>query len=1126
MSAEDASPDQAVESMKQPGTEELDRPLPLFEDGQRIAGRYEVLRFIDRGGVGEVYEVRDQELKENVALKVLRQDVAAQETVERFKREINLARQVTHPNVCRIYEFGQETRHRGRFFFLTMELLGGETLYDRVRRLGPMKPEDALPLVRQMADGLEAAQRAGVIHRDFKSSNVVLCEAPEAPSGLRAVVTDFGLARAAQEEVHHRVTAKDSMIGTPAYMAPEQVEGGQVTAATDIYAVGVVLYEMLTGRYPFEGDTAISTALKRLHETPTTPRSHVRHLPIRWEAAILRCLERDPRRRFASPRELVESLEGKGRIYPMRLTARRYAGWSATALLLLATMWLVASRWRLEPLEPEIPNLAPNLVGPTAPKATPSTPFEARRSLALLGFRNLSGKATDDWLATALSELLATEAAAGERIRVVPGEKVARARQELGMDASGDFAGGPVDRLAALLGSDLVVVGSYMAVGEGSDRPLRLDVEIRDTASGVVRSRFEQRGTEAAVLDLVEAVGQDLRQALGVASLSAEDQAQLRAVVPAGTEAVRLYAEGLELLRRYEAKAALQRLERAAELDPENARIRTAMSSAWLSLGHWPRAREEAQKAYQRSKDLPRQDRLWVEAQYFEIARKREQAMENYADLWAFFPDNLEYGLQLTKIKITMGRPDEALETIAELRGLPAPSGDDPRIELVAADTARAMSLYPKQQQHAAAAAAKAEALGDRFLVARARETEAAAWRDLGEPEKAQEAYEHSRSLYAATNNRGLVARVLVASAKLDRHQGNLERAKETLQEASSIAEEIGDQGSLKHGLNTLAIILRQQGELREAQEMHLQELAANREIGDHRGEQITLTSLGVVERQLGDLDAAEGHFSQALAVGREIQSQRSVAINLNLLGEVKLRRGHVAEAYQHFEEALEANEQLGNKRGEAYYYTSLAAVARARGDAATARKLHEDALQIRRDINEQTNVANSLISLAELDLDAGDGAAAAAKLRLAAEEFQRESKQHDEALALALLSRAEWLEGQKDTALAAAERAVEQVEDEEHRGMQLQVWVESAGVLAGSGQNSRAIGQLRRARQQAERLGFVDLRLRAELELSRLLVDSDAEEASALRHGVEQEARRLGFLQLADWAGAPEGSN
>ena len=1134
MSAEESSPDQAVDSTSQPRHGESQgapSPVdsqgypPLFEDGQRIAGRYEVLRFIDRGGVGEVYEVRDQELKENVALKVLRQDVAAQETIERFKREINLARQVTHPNVCRIYEFGQETRERGRFFFLTMELLSGETLYDRVRRLGPMKPEDALPLVRQMADGLEAAQRAGVIHRDFKSSNVVLCEAPEAPCGLRAVVTDFGLARAAQEDVHHRVTAKDSMIGTPAYMAPEQVEGGQVTAATDIYAVGVVLYEMLTGRYPFEGDTAISTALKRLHETPTTPRSHVRHLPIRWEAAILRCLERDPRRRFASPRELVESLEGQGRIYPMRLTAKRYAGWSAAALLVLAAVWLVASRWRMEPPEPEIPNLAPNLVGPSAPAATPSTPFEARRSLALLGFRNLSGKASDDWLAMALSELLATEAAAGESIRVVPGEKVARARQELGMDASGDFAGGPVDRLAALLGSDLVVVGSYMAVGEGSDRPLRLDVEIRDTVSGEVQSRFEQRGTEAAVLDLVEAVGRDLRQALGVASLSAQDQAQLRAVVPAGTDAVRLYAEGLDLLRRYEAKAALQRLERAAQLDPENARIRSAMSSAWLSLGHWPRAREEAQKAYQRSKDLPRQDRLYVEAQYFEIARQRQQAMENYASLWAFFPDNLEYGLQLAKIKVTMGRPDEAKETLAELRRLPSPSGDDPRIELVAADTARAMSLYPQQQSHAAAAAAKAEALGDRFLVARAREIEAAAWRDLGDPEKAQDAYEQARSLYAATNNRGLVARVMVASAKLDRHQGNLERAKETLKKSFLVAEEIGDQGSLKHGLNTLAIILRQQGQLREAQEMHLQELAANREIGDHRGEQITLTSLGVVERQLGDLDAAERHFSQALALGREIQSQRSVAINLNLLGEVRLRRGDVAGAQKHFEEALEANEALGNKRGEAYYFTSLAAVARMRGDATTARQLHEDALQIRRDINEKTNIANSLIYLAELDLDAGDGAAAAEKLRSANQEFQRESKPHDQALALALLSRAELLQGRREAALAAAEQAVEQIEDQEHRGMQLQVWVESAGVLADGGQSSRAIAQLRRARQQAERLGFVDLRLRAELELSRLPVDANPEEASALRHGVEQEARRLGFLQLAEWAGAPANS-
>lgn len=1096
---------------------------PLFETGQCIAERYVILRFVDRGGVGEVYEVEDQELKERVALKVLRQDDATLENIERFKREINLARQVTHPNVCRIYEFGQEIRPRGHFFFLTMELLNGESLYDRIRRLGPMAPAEALPLVRQMAEGLEAAQRAGVIHRDFKSSNVVLVDVPEVPGEVRAVVTDFGLARAARDDDYRRVTAKDSMIGTPAYMAPEQVESGTITAATDIYALGVVLYEMLTGRYPFEAETALSTALKRLRETPTTPRSYVPHLPIRWEAAILRCLQREPEKRFATHREFVEALEGKRRVYPVRWTARRYGGWGAAALLVLATLWLVASRMGLNDSPGELPTMG----GPSALEDLPTGrsadhdvgSFEARRSLALLGFRNLSGEPSDAWLATALAELLATEAAAGDRIRVVPGEKVARARLELGMKTAAEFDQGPMDRLAEKLESDLVVDGSYLAAGGANGREIRLDVQIREPAKGTTLARFSHRGTESAVLDLVEQVGRELRDALGVAAISAEEEAALRAVVPAGTEAVRLYAEGLDLLRRYEARAALERLLKASEIDPDNARIQTSISSAWMSLGYWPKARKAARQAFEQSANLPTRDRLWVEAQYFEISRKRQQAMENYSTLWDFFPDNLEYGIQLAKVKISMGKPDEAMDTVQQLRQLPPPSGEDPRIDLVEADAARALSLYPEQQRMAAAGAAKAAALEDRLLVARSREIEAAAWRDLGEPEKARGAYEEARSLYAATNNRGLVARVLVALAKLDRHLGNLERAKATLEEASRISEEIGDQGSLKHGLNTLAIILRQQGELRRAREMHLQELVANREIGDNRSEQITLTSLGVVERELGDLQEAEAHFAQALAIGREIRSQRSVAINLNLLGEVRLCRGDVAAAQRHFEQALAANEELGNRRGEAYYYTSLASVAMVRGDLATARRLHQRALDIRQDIGEQTNVANSQIALALIDLEEGLGEEASRRIRMAAEEFAREGKPQDEALALALLARAELINGRSDVAETTAERALEEVAEIENRGNQLRVWIATAPVVAAGGDAARARGLLRKAQEQAAAMDFVELRLKAGLELARLRAAAGDSTADAQRLDIAAEAEAFGFLLLAEQA-------
>src|SRR5215468_1129318 len=259
-----------------------------YKPGDLVAERYKILRVIGEGGMGEVYEAEDLLLKERVALKTLRDHVANDDTIiHRFKREIQLARKVTHPNVCRLFDVGIDKRGNREAAFLTMELLEGETLSARIRREGRMTTDEALPIAEQIAAGLAAAHAAGIIHRDLKCANVILVEAP---AGLRAVVTDFGLARVAAEG-SDQVTG-DAVVGSPAYMAPEQVEGGRrLTAACDIYAFGVVLYEMVTGKLPFIGETPLATAVMRLREPPTPPRAVVPDLDPHWDEGILACLE-------------------------------------------------------------------------------------------------------------------------------------------------------------------------------------------------------------------------------------------------------------------------------------------------------------------------------------------------------------------------------------------------------------------------------------------------------------------------------------------------------------------------------------------------------------------------------------------------------------------------------------------------------------------------------------------------------------------------------------------------------------------------------------------------------------------------------------------------------------------
>jgi serine/threonine protein kinase len=294
-----------------------DTDLARLREGEVLASRFVVVRLLAKGGMGAVYEAHDSILRARVALKLIRSDLSDDAiALDRFRREVLLGRQVSHPNVCRVYELYETLTTSGLHVrFLTMELLSGETLSQRLARVGRLATREALPLVQQMCAGLAAAHRAGVIHRDFKSSNVMLAAAPgdsakETPP-TRVVLTDFGVARALENSEgsdQPRLTGEAGVLGTPDYMAPEQVTGAEVTQAADIYALGVVLYEMVTGRLPFSGSSPLASAARRLDEAPPRPELLTPGLDRQWSKVILRCLAREPRHRFRSALDVAAAL--------------------------------------------------------------------------------------------------------------------------------------------------------------------------------------------------------------------------------------------------------------------------------------------------------------------------------------------------------------------------------------------------------------------------------------------------------------------------------------------------------------------------------------------------------------------------------------------------------------------------------------------------------------------------------------------------------------------------------------------------------------------------------------------------------------------------------------------------
>jgi serine/threonine-protein kinase len=483
--------------------------------------------------MGEVYAAHDPELGVDIAIKVLRPGLASRPgMLDQFRMEIRLARTVNSPYVCRVYDVDRHrTREGGEVSFFSMELLAGEDLRARIRRDGPISPRQARPFIRQMAEGLSAAHKEGVLHRDFKSGNVMIC--PSESEGPRAVITDFGLARLAHGEWQ---LSEDA--ATPAYVAPEQLERGEQGAATDVYAFGIVIYEMVTGALPFTGDTALEVARKRLHEAPTPPRRHRADLAGRWETVILRCLERDPAKRYQDPRHVARAL---GCYDENTLTRRKLWLAAASALPLGAVAWW---NWRAKPVD-----------GP---------------SLAVLPFEVDNTELS--YLADGIGDRLTDALTQIPGLRVVARAAAARFR---------DGARKPADA-----GRELRV--RYLLAGsvKGNPHGLRVSTGIVEASTG-----FQVwSGTEEISADQAEGVSARLSRAV-VHSLHVDAQpAQISALdkrLTGNPEAYQLYLLGRHYAQEHTAdalKESIAVLQRAVGLDPKFAAAYAALGYSYYDL--------------------------------------------------------------------------------------------------------------------------------------------------------------------------------------------------------------------------------------------------------------------------------------------------------------------------------------------------------------------------------------------------------------------------------------------------------------------------------------------------------------------------------------------------------------
>jgi tetratricopeptide (TPR) repeat protein/TolB-like protein len=1076
---------------------------PLLTAGQVLADRFRIVARLGEGAIGEVYEAADSELEEQVAIKVLRPEIARDpEVLHRFKREIQLARRVTHPSVCRTFDlFHHRWEGGAELAFITMELLRGETLEARLQRGGRMEPAEALPLVAQIAEGLQAAHQAGVVHRDFKSGNVMLAPGSD---GLRAVVTDFGLAWSSSAAAS--VTRTGALIGSPAYMAPEQVRGEAVTPATDIYAFGIVLYEMVTGNLPFSADTAVGTAIKRLREPPTLPRVHTPDLDPLWEEVILRCLESAPADRFATPVEVARALAVRdaARVSsPGALRRQRRSRWTlaAGAAVVVAGLVLGGVAWRMRQA-PRQPSTDPTASAP-------------RPAVAVFGFENLSGDPDVDYVERSLVRLLPFELAAGERLRLIPDEQVSRARQDLALAGGAGLSPETLKRLRSRLGVDFVITGSYLAGRRGNRGAgrLRCNVAIQDARSGEIIRTLSQDGTEEELLDLVDNLGMGLRGHLGVTDLSQADRLAVQAARPANTRAALLYAEGLENFSRFKTLAAKDLLEQASAADPENALIRADLAAVWRALGWEKRAEEAAREAVRLSSGLGDEPRLRVAARHAETRWQWDRAADIYRQLWARFPDDLEYGLDLARAQIQKGDARLALAgTVERLRASPEPSRDDPRIDLTEADAALNVGELTQAIDAASRARRKAEAQSAPLVVARALHFQGIALRKIGRLPEARAAGEQASELFRKAGDLASVAEALNTVGTVLVGQGKLDAARQVFADVVAIGREIGSEKTRGLGLANFGMVLVEQGDLEGARQRYEEALAIFRHTGSQRRAAITSAYLARFYQKLGRRADARSLLEETVTILRELGDRSSEATMLDNLATLSIEEGKAQEAWDLASRAAALYREIGQATGVQQVQGTRGRVLALRGDLPAAQRELESAAANLDASGEKLAAARQRIDLALILVEADRAKAGEAMARTALAGLGAQPAPDDEVVVRCALAWAALAQGRKESAAAELKRAKGPLAAA-NRPPQLLAALVTARIHATTGQARQAAVELRTVLAEAEQSGLRPLALEARLALGELEADTGGRERL---EAVEREASAAGYGSLA----------
>lgn len=744
-----------------------------------------------------------------------------------------------------------------------------------------------------------------------------------------------------------------------------------------------------------------------------------------------------------------------------------------------------------------------------------------RKSIAVLGFHNVSGRPQDAWLGTALSEMLRTELASGEKLRLVSGEDIANLRLAAPWSKADTLDAKTTARIGAALGSNLLVLGSYTVIG-GADRgQLRVDARLQDVKSGEILSEVDAAGASKDLFRIVSRVGEALRDRLGIPALDETDEASVLASMPVDPDAARFYALGLAKLRQSDASAAKDLLKQATEADPKFSLAHAMLAQAYSQLGYEQKRKEEAKKAWVLSTNLPRPERMLVEGDYYESLADHDRAASTYHALFELYPDNLDYGLQLASVQILAGKSNEALETVKRLRQLPPPASEDPRIDLM---EARAVTNNPTALSLIRDAMRKASTQGKRLIFAQARKQECRNLAYSDQLNLANASCQDAYSIFLAAGNRLDAADSLRLMGDVQGTQGHFEQAIATYQRALDILEQLGEHEKTGAVLNNMAINFANQGRLDQAEQFYRQAKIHFDAAGDKANAATALGNIADVLYLRGDLPGAEKLYKEALKIRASMDDSDAPYV-LYRLADLRLTEGRLADARRLAERAIQ---MYRSEQGSYQYLTGamvvLAETMHAAGDLDGARSEYQQTLYIRQRAGEAELVAESQQGLAELALDEGQPIQAASLLRIAITEYEKESVDPGAEAAYISLSRALAAEGKLDDARAAIERAIKLSSASPDPALKLSLAIQKAVIemtAAGQGESGRPTLaktrlELRSTVATARRLGYYQIECQARLALDRLEMKAKDPSAAGQLTALATETRAHGLELLS----------